>query len=87
MRQRADVCALTQRTNLLEVEAGRWQEQVGVERVVADEPPDEREAVRVDARRGEPEHDVAGLDSRAVDQAVALHKADARAAKSSSSSR
>ena len=66
--------------DLVEVEAGRRQKQVGIERAVADDPPDEREAVRMDPRRGEADHRVPGLDPRPVHHAVAVDDTDRRAA-------
>ena len=47
----AHVGAGTQRANVVEVEARRRQQQIGIERLVADDAPDEREPVRVDPGR------------------------------------
>ena len=66
--------------DVVEVAAGRGQQQVGVERVVADDPPHEREAVRVDPRGRQPDDDVAVPGARAVDQVVAVDEAHDRAA-------
>ena len=59
----ADVGARTQRANVVEVETRRRQEQIGIERLVADDSADEREAVGVDPGGGEAEDDVALLDA------------------------
>ena len=59
----AHVGARAQRADVVEVEARRRQQQIGVERLVADDPADEREPVRVDPGRGEADDDVAGLDA------------------------
>ena len=61
--QPAHVGAGTQRADILEVETRRRQEQIGVERLVADDATDEREPVGVDPGRGEADHDVAGPDA------------------------
>ena len=86
--ERADVAPGAQPAHVLQVEARRRQQQVGVEVVVAEQAADEREAVRVQARGREAEDDVARLAARAVDEVGAPHEADASSpAKSSSSSR
>ena len=55
---------------VVEVEPRR-REQVGAVVVLGlEHAPDEREAVRVDSRRREADHDVAGLDRRAVERLV-----------------
>jgi hypothetical protein len=65
--------------HLVDVQLVRREQQVGVDVAPADQLPDEREAVRVQAERGETEHDVPGLDPRAVDYAVTRNQPDARA--------
>ena len=75
-----DVGARAQGADLVEVEARRRQQQVGIEGAVADDPPDEREAVRVDPGRGEADDCVTVLDPRPVDDAFAFDDADGRAA-------
>ena len=79
VRERLDVRLRAQRADVVEVEPVRREQQVGVEVVVADELAHEREAVRVEAGRGEADDDVAGLAARAVDQVVAVDDADAGA--------
>src|SRR6266540_2959267 len=79
VRERSHVCAGAELTDLVDVEPVWREEQVGIEVTVADERPDEREAVRVQAARGKAYHEVAGLAARAVDEAVALNDADTRA--------
>ena len=65
--------------DVVEVEAGRREQVVAGVVLLLEHAPHEREAVRVHARRGQPEHDVALLDPRAVDQAVTVDEPDARA--------
>ena len=79
VRERLHVGPLPQRAHVVEVEPVRREQQVGVEVVVADERAHEREAVGVEARGGEAEHDVAGLAALAVDQALAVDDPDAGA--------
>ena len=52
-----------QRAHVVQVEPVRREQQVGVEGLVAEQAADEREAVRVQARGGQPEHDVAAARS------------------------
>ena len=69
-----------QGADLLEVEAGRREQEVGVEVRVADQRADEREPVRVDPRRAEADDHVALLAVlRPVDEILALDDADAGA--------
>src|SRR5581483_2913507 len=70
--------AAAQRPHLPEVEPRRRQQIGAVVVLVLEDPPDEREAVRVDACRGKADHDVASLDGRAVDELPRLDDADAR---------
>ena len=63
MGQPAHVGAGTQRADVVEVEARRREQQVGIERLVADDAADEREPVGVDPGGGEADHDVAGRDA------------------------
>ena len=59
--------------------AERPPEPVVVERHVAQRPARERVAVRVQARRGQPDHRVARLDGGAVDDRVERDQPDGRA--------
>ena len=84
--ERLDVGVCAKRAHVVEVEAVWREQQVGVEVVVANERAHEREAVRVQAARGEADDDVTGLAARAVDQVVAVDEPTQVPAKSSSSS-
>jgi hypothetical protein len=75
MGERPDVGAGAQRADVVEIAAGGGQQEVGVERVVADDAPHEREAVRVDPGGGQADDDVAVPGARAVDQVVAVDEA------------
>ena len=79
MGERADVGLGAQAAHVLEVEPRRREQQVGVEVPVPDQAADEGEAVRVQARGGKPEDDVARLAAGAVDEVGALHEPDAGA--------
>ena len=69
-----------QRAHVVEVAMCGREQQVRVVLVVpAEQRPDEREPVRMEARGGETEHGVPRPDARAVDQPVALDQPDARA--------
>ena len=76
----ANACAsVAQPADVVEVQARRG-EQVGAVVVLdLEDAAHEREAVRVDAGGRQADDDVAALDARAVDQAVALDDPDARA--------
>ncbi len=76
VRERADVRPRAQLSHGVEIADGRRQEQVRVERPVADDATDEREPVRVKTCGGEADDDVAGLDPRAVDQLGPAHDTD-----------
>ena len=76
VRERADVGPRPERAHVVEVATRRREQQVGIELVVPDDAADEREAVRVDARGGQPEDDVAGLCPRPVDELGAGDDAD-----------
>ena len=62
---------------MVQVEPPRREQIVAVVVVQLEDLPDQREAVRVDARRREPDDAVAGGDVCAVDEAIALDQADA----------
>ena len=79
MGEGADVGLGAQAAHVLQVEARRRQQQVGVEVAVPDQGAHEGEAVRVQARGRKPEDDVTGLAARAVDEVGALHESDAGA--------
>ena len=63
MGQPADVGAGTQRADVVKVETRRREQQIGIERVVADDAADEREPVGMNPGGGEADHDVAGRDA------------------------
>src|SRR5262249_59679310 len=65
-------------TRVVEVKARR-SEQVGPVIILElEHAPDEREAVRMDAGRGEADHGVPGRDRAAVDQLARVDDTDAR---------
>ena len=74
---RERVCPIAQPADVVQVEPRRREQIVAVVVVELQDLPDQREAVRVDARRCEPDDAVAGGDVRAVDEAIALDEADA----------
>src|SRR6266496_473121 len=77
--ERLHVCTLAQRSDLVDVEAVRRKQEIGVEVIVAEELANQREPVRVDATGGEADHDVAGGAAGAVDHVGAVDDADAGA--------
>ena len=77
MRERADVVRRAQAADVVEVEPGRRKQVGSVVVLLGQHAADEREAVRVHAGRREPDHGVAGLYARAVDQVGAVDDADA----------
>src|SRR5439155_25097375 len=79
VRERADVGARPQLPQLVQVEAMRREQEIRVEVAVADELPDEREAVRVESRRRKADQGVARLAPRTVDQLLPVDDSDARA--------
>src|SRR5439155_6119533 len=79
VRERLHVGAGTQLSNLARVEPVRGEQEIGVEVILAEHLTHEREPVRMQARGGETEHDVAGPAARAVDQVCSTHEPDAGA--------
>ena len=71
--------ASAQRARDVQVEPGRREQVVAFVVLLLEHAPREREAVRVHAGRGEPDHRVAALDPRAVDHLLARDDTDARA--------
>ena len=66
------MCVAAQAPDVVEVEPRRRQQVGAVVVLELEHRTDEREAVRVHARRGQPDDVVPSGDGRAVDQAVAL---------------
>ena len=73
------VSGLAEAANVVEVEPRGGEQVRAVVVLVPEDAADEREAVRVDARGRQPDDDVTRRDRRAVDHAVALDDAHARA--------
>ena len=80
VRESAQIGPLAQCEHVVEVEPGRRQQELRVDVASPTSRSHEREPVRVHARRREADHDVAGLDARAVDQPLPFDDADAGAA-------
>src|SRR5439155_8211771 len=76
--QTTNVCALLQLADLFKVQRVRREQQIRIEVAVADERPDEREAVRVQPTRAKADDHVARLAAGPVDDAIALDEPDAR---------
>src|SRR4051812_29346023 len=79
--ERANVGAPAELADVLQIQAMRLEQELGVDLVVAEQLAHEREAVRVQPTRWHPDDDVARLAARAVDDAVAIDDADASAGK------
>ena len=70
MGERTHVGSGAKRTDIVEVEPSRWQEEVGVKHPVAHDLADEREPVGVNPRGGITDDDVTVLDARPVHEAI-----------------
>ncbi len=92
MRKAVDAAGLDEREQAADIDPCRRhqrvdQQHLGIEQrraielpsLVGGEAADERKAVRMDSGRSEPENRVAGADRAAVEQSLALDRADAEA--------